>query len=79
MSNSDQDEAIHNIDVHMNHWDKEHKLQLWKQSEIFGESYKLNYIDSNGQFSAIVLSPLNAYVLEDGTPEKKCIHWPTQI
>ncbi|MGG1644258.1 phage portal protein, partial [Paenibacillus sp. NRS-1782] len=37
VSKSDQDEAIHNIDVHMSHWDKEHNLQLRKQSEIFGE------------------------------------------
>ncbi|MGG1652638.1 phage portal protein, partial [Paenibacillus sp. NRS-1780] len=69
VSKSDQDEAIHNIDVHMSHWDKEHNLQLRKQSEIFGESFELNYIDSDGQFSATVLSPLNAFVLEDGTAE----------
>ncbi|MGG1672407.1 phage portal protein, partial [Paenibacillus sp. NRS-1783] len=73
VSKSDQDEAIHNIDVHMSHWDKEHNLQLRKQSEIFGESYELNYIDSDGQFSATVLSPLNAYVLEDGTAERNVL------
>ncbi|MEE4562787.1 phage portal protein [Paenibacillus polymyxa] len=73
VSKSDQDEAIHNIDVHMSHWDKEHNLQLRKQSEIFGESYELNYVDSDGQFSATVLSPLNAYVLEDGTAERNVL------
>ncbi|WP_025685966.1 phage portal protein [Paenibacillus maysiensis] len=73
VSKSDQDEAIHNIDVHMSHWDKEHNLQLRKQSEIFGESYELNYIDSDGQFSATVLSPLNAYVLEFGTAERNVL------
>ncbi|MFK4439691.1 phage portal protein [Paenibacillus sp. RC21] len=73
VSKSDQDEAIHNIDVHMSHWDKEHNLQLRKQSEIFGESFELNYIDSDGQFSATVLSPLNAYVLEDGTAERNVL------
>ncbi|MBE0340935.1 phage portal protein [Paenibacillus sp. 28ISP30-2] len=73
VSKSDQDEAIHNIDVHMSHWDKEHNLQLRKQSEIFGESYELNYIDSDGQFSATVLSPLNAFVLEDGTAERNVL------
>ncbi|KAF6626352.1 phage portal protein [Paenibacillus sp. EKM208P] len=73
VSKSDQDEAIHNIDVHMSHWDKEHNLQLRKQSEIFGESYELNYIDSDGQFSATVLSPLDAYVLEDGTAERNVL------
>ncbi|NEU28813.1 phage portal protein [Paenibacillus polymyxa] len=73
VSKSDQNEAIHNIDVHMNHWDKEHNLQLRKQSEIFGESFELNYIDSDGQFSATVLSPLNAYVLEDGTAERNVL------
>ncbi|KAF6616189.1 phage portal protein [Paenibacillus polymyxa] len=73
VSKSDQDEAIHNIDVHMSHWNKEHNLQLRKQSEIFGESFELNYIDSDGQFSATVLSPLNAYVLEDGTAERNVL------
>ncbi|WP_179031573.1 phage portal protein [Paenibacillus kribbensis] len=73
VSKSDQDEAIHNIDVHMSHWDKEHNLQLRKQSEIFGESFELNYIDSDGQFSATVLSPLNAFVLEDGTAERNVL------
>ncbi|KJD42402.1 phage portal protein [Paenibacillus terrae] len=73
VSKSDQDAAIHNIDVHMSHWDKEHNLQLRKQSEIFGESFELNYIDSDGQFSATVLSPLNAYVLEDGTAERNVL------
>ncbi|MDP1509344.1 phage portal protein [Paenibacillus sp. CMAA1739] len=73
VSKSDQDTAIHNIDVHMSHWDKEHNLQLRKQSEIFGESYELNYIDSDGQFSATVLSPLNAYMLEDGTAERNVL------
>ncbi|KZE68491.1 phage portal protein [Paenibacillus jamilae] len=73
VSKSDQDEAIHNIDVNMSHWDKEHNLQLRKQSEIFGESFELNYIDSDGQFSATVLSPLNAYVLEDGTAERNVL------
>ncbi|MET3211310.1 UNVERIFIED_CONTAM: SPP1 family phage portal protein [Paenibacillus sp. PvR008] len=73
VSKSDQDEAIHNIDVHMSHWDKEHNLQLRKQSEIFGESFELNYIDSDGQFSATVLSPLKAFVLEDGTAERNVL------
>ncbi|MDY8025144.1 phage portal protein [Paenibacillus polymyxa] len=73
VSKSDQDEAIHNIDVHMSHWDKEHNLQLRKQSEIFGESFELNYINSDGQFSATVLSPLNAYVLEDGAAERNVL------
>ncbi|MEC0179960.1 phage portal protein [Paenibacillus peoriae] len=73
VSKSDQDEVIHNIDVHMSHWDKEHNLQLRKQSEIFGESFELNYIDSDGQFSATVLSPLNVYVLEDGTAERNVL------
>ncbi|WDZ54911.1 phage portal protein [Paenibacillus polymyxa] len=73
VSKSDQDEAIHNIDVHMSHWDKEHNLQLRKQSEIFGESFELDYIDSDGQFSSTVLTPLNAFVLEDGTAERNVL------
>ncbi|SCW83348.1 phage portal protein, SPP1 family [Paenibacillus tianmuensis] len=73
VSKSDHDEITHKIDLHMSHWDKEHNINLRKQSEIFGESFELNYIDSDGQFSATVLSPLNAYVLEDGTTERNVL------
>jgi SPP1 family phage portal protein len=73
VSKSDNEDAIHKIDLYMSHWDKEHNINLRKQSEIFGESYELNYLDSDGQFSATVLSPLNVYVLEDGTADRNVL------
>jgi len=73
VSKSDNDEVIHKIDLHTSHWDKEHNINLRKQSEFFGESYELNYVDSDGQFSAMVLTPLNAYVLEDGTADRNVL------
>lgn len=73
VSKSDHDEVVHKINLHTSHWEKEDNINLRKQSEIYGESYELNYIDSDGQFSATVLSPLNAYVLEDGTADRNVL------
>lgn len=73
VSKSDHDEVVHKIDFQMSHWEKEHNINLRKQSEIYGESYELNYLDSDGQFLAVALSPLNAYVLEDGTADRNVL------
>lgn len=70
ISKSDDDEIVKCIDVNTSCWEKEHNITLRKYSEIFGESYELNYIDKNGEFSATVLTPMNAYVLDDGTAER---------
>lgn len=73
VSKSDNDEVVHKLDLNISHWEKEHNINLRKQSEIFGESYELNYLDSDGQFSATVLNPLNAYILEDGTADRNVL------
>ena len=70
VSKSDDDEIVKCIDAYTSCWEKEHNITLRKYSEIFGESYELNYIDKNGEFSATVLTPMNAYVLDDGTADK---------
>lgn len=70
VSKSDDDKIIKCIDTNNSCWEKEHNITLRKYSEIFGESYELDYIDKNGEFSATVLTPMNAYVLDDGTAEK---------
>ncbi|MCD2347421.1 phage portal protein [Clostridium guangxiense] len=41
VSKSDDEEIINAIDLNTSHWDKEHNINLRKQSEIFGESYEL--------------------------------------
>ena len=47
---TDNTEIIDCIDRNLNHWDKEHNINLRKTSEIYGESYELNYINSEGEF-----------------------------
>ena len=69
ISKSDNRQAVECIDRNTAHWSKEHNIALRKSSEIFGEAYELNYVDTEGNFRAAVLTPLNAYVLEDGTVE----------
>nr|WP_274594885.1 phage portal protein [Desulfosporosinus fructosivorans] len=34
---------------------------LRKQSEIYGEAYELNYVDTEGEFSVTILNPTEAY------------------
>ncbi len=70
ISKSDDNTIIDCIDKNTSHWDKEHNINLRKQSEIYGESYELNYINTEGEFCATVLTPLECYVLEDGTAER---------
>lgn len=73
ISKSDDSEIINSIDLHLSHWDKYHNQELRKQSEIFGESYELEYINADGEFSAMVLNPINCFVVTDGTAENNVI------
>lgn len=73
ISKSDDENIINSIDINTSHWEKEHNINLRKQSEIFGESYELNYINEEGEFSATILNPLNCFVLEDGTAERNAV------
>ena len=73
MSKSDDESIVNVIDLNTSHWDKEHNIILRKMSEIFGESYELNYLNEEGEFCSTVLTPLNAYVLEDGTAERNVL------
>ncbi|MGY0373224.1 phage portal protein [Clostridium sp. JNZ J1-5] len=73
ISKSDDENIINAIDLNTSYWDKEHNINLRKQSEIFGESYELNYINEEGEFSATILNPLNCFVLEDGTAERNAV------
>jgi SPP1 family phage portal protein len=67
ISKTDDKAAVECIDHNTAHWDKEHNITLRKYSEIYGEAYELNYINADGAFCAAILTPQNAYVLEDGT------------
>ena len=73
ISKSDDSAIIAAIDKNSSHWDKEHNINLRKQSEIYGEAYELNYVNTEGEFSSTILTPLNAYVLEDGSAERNVV------
>lgn len=70
ISKTDNSDITDKIDREMSHWDKEHNIQLRKQSEIYGESYELHYVNQEGEFSATILTPLSCFVLEDGTADR---------
>jgi len=70
ISKTDNKAVVDCIDHNISHWDKEHNINLRKQSEIFGESYELDYINADGEFCGTVLTPLNCYCLEDGSAER---------
>lgn len=71
ISKSGNQAAVDAIDRCTSLWDKEHNLVLRKYSEIYGESYELNYLNDAGQFCGAILTPQNAYVLEDGTAQRR--------
>lgn len=73
ISKKDNQAAVDCIDLNTSHWDKEHNINLRKQSEIYGESYELHYINTDGEFCATVLIPLNCYCLEDGSAERNVV------
>lgn len=73
ISKSGQQAVVDAIDRSLSGWDKEHNITLRKYSEIYGEAYELNYVDSEGSFCAAILTPQNAYVLEDGTAQRKAL------
>lgn len=73
ISKTDNQAAVECIDRNTSHWDKEHNITLRKYSEIYGEAYELNYIAADGSFCAAILTPQNAYVLEDGTAARNAI------
>lgn len=52
------------IDTNIAIWDKLHNQNLLKQAQIYGKAYELYYLDKNANFKAMVLTPLNCYVLE---------------
>jgi SPP1 family phage portal protein len=52
------------IDMNIATWDKLHNQNLLKQAQIYGKSFELSYIDENADFKAMVLTPMNCYVLE---------------
>jgi len=52
------------LDSNVGIWDKLHNQNLLKQAQIYGKAYELYYLDNNADFKAMVLTPVNGYLLE---------------
>jgi SPP1 family phage portal protein len=61
------------IDLNFSTWEKLHNQELLRNCLIYGESYELDYINSDKEFGAIALNPLNGFVLEDGTADRNVL------
>ena len=46
-------------------WSEKFEDELLKQALIFSEAYELIFVDKDAQFKALILNPLNSYVLKD--------------
>lgn len=65
------DHSLNVIDMNFSHWEKLHNQELVRQSQIFGESYEIMYLNEDSEFRCGVLNPLNCVVFESGDIEKK--------
>lgn len=64
-SNSNDKAIIEDIMLNTKHWSEKHDMELCKQALIFNEAYELYYVNDDGLFSSILLTPQNSYVLID--------------
>ncbi|MGF7184955.1 SPP1 family phage portal protein [Desulfitispora alkaliphila] len=71
VSKSHNEEALDIIDLNFSHWEKLHNQELVRQSQIYGESYEVSYINIDGEFRCSVLNPLNCIVFQSGDAEKR--------
>lgn len=73
VSKSGDKDIVNAIDFNMSYWEKSHNQKLSKYADIFGESFEINYITKDGLFHSMVTTPLEMYVVDDGTPEQNVI------
>lgn len=64
-------ELTKEIDLSFSTWGKVHDIELLKSALIFGHTYEINYLNSDGEFKAGVISPLNMIAITDESLEKK--------
>ncbi|MBM7631110.1 phage portal protein [Geomicrobium sediminis] len=69
VSRKDDHNTTDLVDLNFGHWSKQHDQNLIRQANIFGEAYELFYINEDSEFKATTLTPLNAFVLENGDAE----------
>jgi len=65
ISKSGNEDIIKAIQDNTAHWSEKHNQNLCKNVLIYGKAYELYYVDSEGLFSARILTPLNSYALLD--------------
>lgn len=58
-------DIIEDVRVNTIHWSEKHDRELCKEALIFNEAYELYYINTDGLFSSIILTPNDSYVLRD--------------
>lgn len=64
-SDTNDKDVIEDIRLNTKHWSEKHDNELCKQALIFNEAYELYYVNNDGLFSSIILTPQNSYVLID--------------
>jgi len=64
-SHSDNPAIIEDIRVNTVHWSEKHDRELCKEALKFNEAYELYYLNDDALFSALILTPRDAYVLRD--------------
>ncbi|MFT8316647.1 MAG: phage portal protein [Sporolactobacillus sp.] len=64
------DNSINAIDLNFSSWVKPHDQELLKIADIYGKSFEINYLDEDGNFKCLPLSPLNCFALETGNAER---------
>lgn len=73
ISKSNNKSLIDTIEYNIGSWSKSQDQRLRKESEIYGVSYELDYINSDGEFAATTLTSQNCFVLTDGTAEDNVV------
>jgi len=64
-SNSNNKGAIADIELNTSHWSEKYDRELCKTALIFNKDYELYYVNGDGLFSSIILTPKDSYILDD--------------
>ena len=64
-SHANDPDIIETIRTNTVHWSEKHDRELCKEALKFNEAYELYYINTDGLFSSIILTPRDSYVLRN--------------
>ena len=64
-SHTNNKAIIEDIRANTIHWSEKHDRDLCKEALKFNEAYELYYVNKDGLFSSILLTPRDSYVLRD--------------